>query len=51
MNAMFNLLLRFWPRRKAGAPAMTPAVAKVRPTNSRRVSVWGEVEVLGVFMG
>ena len=34
---MFNLLFRFWPRSNAGAPVMTPAVAKARRTNSRRV--------------
>jgi hypothetical protein len=32
MNAMFNLLLRFWPRRMAGAALIAPA-ARVRPTN------------------
>jgi hypothetical protein len=37
MNAMFSLLLRFCPRKIAGAPAITPAVISVRPTNSRRV--------------
>src|SRR5687768_5795024 len=37
MNAMFSLLFRFCPRRIAGAPAITPAVISVRPTNSRRV--------------
>src|SRR6476646_5962979 len=37
MNAMFSLLFRFCPRKIAGAPAITPAVASVRPTNSRRV--------------
>ena len=34
--AMFSLLLRFWPRRNAGAPLITPA-ARAPPTNSRRV--------------
>src|SRR3569623_892437 len=37
MNAMFSLLFRFCPRKIAGAPAITPAVVNVRPTNSRRV--------------
>src|SRR5881392_2948787 len=37
MNAMFNLLLRFWPRRNAGAPAITAVVAMVCATNLRRV--------------
>src|SRR5688572_32335599 len=37
MNAMFSLLLRFCPRRIAGAPAITPAVTSVRPRKSRRV--------------
>src|SRR5688572_33453039 len=37
MNAMFSLLLRFCPRKTAGAPAITPAAVSVRPTNSRRV--------------
>src|SRR5438876_925724 len=36
MNAMFNLLLRFCPRRNTGAPLIIPA-ARARPTNSRRV--------------
>src|SRR5687767_985218 len=37
MNAMRSLLLRFWPRRKAGAPVMRPAAVTAPPTNSRRV--------------
>ena len=28
MNAMFSLLFRFWPRRKAGAPVIMPAAAR-----------------------
>jgi len=36
--AMFNLLFRFRPRRKAGAPAITPAAARAPPSNSRRVT-------------
>ena len=35
--AMFSLLLRFWPRRKAGAPAIAPTAASEAPTISRRV--------------
>src|ERR1035437_137946 len=47
MNAMLSLLFRFWPRSRAGAPVMIPAVSNVLPTNSRRV-IWRD-RVLFVF--
>src|SRR5213593_2675551 len=51
MNAMFNLLFRFWPRRNAGAPATTAVVARVLATNSRRVIGLGGVIFAEDFMG
>src|SRR6185436_13519249 len=51
MNARFSLLLRFWARRNAGAPAMTAVVARVRPTNARRVMGRGGVIFAETFMG
>src|SRR5258705_13941377 len=50
-NAMFNLLFRFWPRRNAGAAVMTAVVARVCPTNLRRVIGLGGVIFAGDFMG
>src|SRR5262245_8569433 len=51
MNAMFNLLFRFWPRRSAGAPAMTADLARVLATNSRRVIGLGGVIFAEDFIG
>src|SRR5262245_66643700 len=51
MNAMFNLLFRFWPRRNAGAPAMTAVVAMVLAINLRRVIELDGVIFAEDFMG
>jgi hypothetical protein len=50
MNAIRNLLFRFWPRRIAGAPVTTPAAATAPPTNSRRVIRRPRVPLLEFFI-
>ncbi len=49
MNAMFSLLLRFCPRRNAGACEITAPVASARPTNSRRVTCRTPVQIVVFF--
>lgn len=49
MTAMLSLLLRFCPRRKAGACDKATPVARARPTNSRRVTWRTPVQIVVFF--